>query len=261
MDQTRERHASPGYQFLMLVLCLYTLAILAVQTAVRLAPGTRGVLDAADYAVCVIFFADFIFELARAKNRVRYFVTWGWLDLLSSIPTIHLARWARTARVVRIFRILRGLRATRLIAMLVIRKRARSAFLAASLIALLLVVFCSIAILHAEAGADSNIKTAEDAIWWAFATITTVGYGDRFPVTSEGRFVGAILMCSGVGLFGTFSAFLTSWFIGPGDADRESAVSLELRTLTDEVRRLRELIELRSDHQVGAGSERSSTGS
>jgi voltage-gated potassium channel len=83
-----------------------------------------------------------VFEFARSKNRYRYFFTWGWLDLLSSIPAVHLARWARTARVIRIVRVLRGLRATKLIATLVIRRRARNAALAGSLIALLLVVFC-----------------------------------------------------------------------------------------------------------------------
>jgi voltage-gated potassium channel len=126
----------------MLVLCVYTLGVLAIQTAIRLEPGTRGILDIADYAVCVIFFLDFVFEFARSKNRYRYFFTWGWLDLLSSIPAVHLARWARTARVIRIVRVLRGLRATKLIATLVIRRRARNAALAGSLIALLLVVFC-----------------------------------------------------------------------------------------------------------------------
>ena len=133
---------------------------------------------------------------------------------------------------------------------MLIRKRGRSAFLAASLVALLLVIFCSIAVLNVETGSDSNIKTPEDAIWWSFATITTVGYGDRFPVISEGRIVGAILMCSGVGLFGTFSAFLTSWFIGPADGEKtetpsETSLMSEVRFLGEEVKRLRESIERR----------------
>ena len=233
----------------MLILCLYTLGVLAAETAVHLAPGTREILDVADYAVCLIFFVDFVVDLVRAKNRLHYFCTWGWLDLLSSVPAVHLARWARTARVIRILRILRGLRATKLIATLLIRKRARSAFLAASMVAVLLVVFCSIAILSVETAPDSNIKTADDAIWWAFATITTVGYGDRFPVTSEGRFVGAILMCSGVGLFGTFSAFLTTWFIGAPEERKTDDASLvsEVRFLSQEVKRLRESLERRPE--------------
>jgi voltage-gated potassium channel len=111
--------------------------------------------------------------------------------------------------------VLRGLRGAKLPAAVVLRQRAQNTFLAASLVALLLMVFCSIAILHFENVPQSNIKTADDAIWWAFATITTVGYGDR-PIPPEGRFVAAILMCAGVGLFGTFSGFLAACFYRPG---------------------------------------------
>jgi len=80
--------------------------------------------------------------------------------------------------------------------------------LAGSLVALMLVTFCSIAILHFEdaASTETNIRSAEDAVWWAFATITTVGYGDKFPTTTEGRMVAVVLMSAGVALFGTFSA-------------------------------------------------------
>src|SRR4051812_40819504 len=162
---------------------------------------------------CALFiFSDFCASLWRAENRWRYLATWGWLDLLSSIPTLNAARCGRLARIVRIFRVLRGLRAARVLTTLVLRHRAHNTFLAVSLLAML-IVFCSTAILHFETAPESNIKTAEDAIWWSFSTITIVGYGDRFPVTSEGRFVAALLMCAGVGLFSTFSGLLAAWFL------------------------------------------------
>jgi voltage-gated potassium channel len=239
LEEPRDRLDSPGYQVFMLVLCLFALGALAAQTAIRLEPQTRGILAYADYAVCAVFFVDFVISLWRAPDRRRYLVTWGWLDLLSSIPTVDVARWGRAARVLRVFRVLRGLRATRLLATLVLRKRAQNTALAVSLIALLLVVFCSIAVLHVETEADSNIKTAEDAIWWAFATITTVGYGDRYPVTSEGRLIAAILMCAGVGLFGTFSGYLAAWFMGPQATSDEPDVKAELVALRQELAAIR----------------------
>ena len=205
--------SSPAYHLLMLVLCLFALGVLAIQTAVTLDPQIRLVLEYADYAVCMIFFADFVVSLWRAPSRLRYLATWGWLDLLSSIPTLSVARWGRIGRVLRVFRVLRGLRATKLISTVILRKRAQNTFLAAALLALLLVVFCSVAILEFETAPESNIKTAADAVWWSFATITTVGYGDRFPVTPEGRFIAVVLMCAGVGLFGTLSGFFASWFL------------------------------------------------
>jgi len=79
-----------------------------------------------------------------------------------------------------------------------------------------MILFSSIAILQVEQDANSNIKTAEDATWWAYVTITTVGYGDKYPVTTKGRIIAALLMTVGVGLFGTFTAYLASWFVGEG---------------------------------------------
>ncbi|MEX0586958.1 MAG: ion transporter, partial [Pirellulales bacterium] len=175
--------ASPGYQLFMLVLCVYALAAMAAQAAFRLEPGTRGIIDYADYAVCALFFADFIFSLWQAPSRWRYFATWGWLDLLSSIPAVDVARWGRAARVLRVLRVLRGVRAAKLLTSLALQRKTENTFLVVSFVALLLIVCCSIAVLHFETQPDSNIQSAEDAIWWAFTTITTVGYGDRIPVT------------------------------------------------------------------------------
>ena len=239
----------------MLVLCLYALLALAAQTLMRLTPETQGVLDYADYVVCILFLADFVFSLLRAPHRWRYFITWGWLDLLSSIPTMHIMRWGRAARIVRVLRVLRGLRAAKLLVSLVLQRKAESSFLAVGLVALLLIVFCSIAVLHVETEPASNIKSAEDALWWAFATVTTVGYGDRYPVTSEGRFIAAILMCAGVGLFGTFSGFLAAWFIGPETAVGGPRVSAEIRQLREEVAELRRILERREVRRVVRGDE------
>jgi voltage-gated potassium channel len=226
---------SATYQLIMLVLCLFALGSLAMQATVAMNPEVRMLLDYADYTVCFLFFTDFLLSLWQAPNRLRYLATWGWLDLLSSIPTFDAGRWGRMGRIVRVFRVLRGLRAAKILATVVLERRAQNTFVAAAVIALLILFSCSIAVLEFEARADGNIKTAEDAFWWAAATITTVGYGDRYPVTSEGRLVAVILMCVGVGLFGTFSGLLAAWFIAPA----ESATDREIAELRREVRELR----------------------
>jgi len=72
----------------------------------------------------------------------------------------------------------------------------------------------SIAALHFEsASTDGNIRTAGDALWWAIVTVTTVGYGDLYPVTVEGRVVAVVLMVAGVGTFATLAGALASWFL------------------------------------------------
>lgn len=238
-EDSRTVEPSPGYQLFMLVLCLFALGQLGVQAVFRLEPNTRAILEYADLMVCIIFFIDFLVTLARSPDRFRYFRTWGWIDLLSSIPTIDLARWGRFARVLQIFRVLRALRAARTLSVLILKHRAENTFLAVSLVALLILVSCSIAVLYFETDPASNIKTAEDAAWWAVTTMTTVGYGDRVPVTTEGRAVAILLMAAGVGLFGTLSGILAAWLLGPSRAVEAE----KLENLAREIAALRAAIE------------------
>ena|ERR1051325_7534880 len=230
---------APVYQLFMLGLCVLALAGIVVQHAFALDPEIEIVLDYADSLICAGFAIDFLISLWRAPKRWQYFITWGWLDLLSSVPTLDFARWGRLARMARIARILRGLRATRLLTSAILGKRSQSTFAAAALLALILVIGSSTAILHFETLPESNIRTADDALWWAFTTITTVGYGDRYPVTTEGRVVAGILMTAGVGLFGAFSAALAAWFLIPED----EATNAEIAGLREEIASLRKAIE------------------
>jgi voltage-gated potassium channel len=236
-----KRSESVLYQLLMLVLCLVTLTILAVEALTSLPGEVRLLLRYADDIICAIFFLDFLVSLRSAPNKWRYLYTWGWLDLISSIPTFEVARWGRAARVARIFRVMRSVRVTRILGGLLLTRRAESTFLAASLIGLLLVLASSVAILQVENAQESNIRTASDALWWALTTITTVGYGDRYPITSEGRFVAALLMFAGVGLFGLFSGLLAAWFVAPSSEQEHN----ELEALRVELREIRTLLEKR----------------
>ena len=72
-----------------------------------------------------------------------------------------------------------------------------------------------------ETDKDSNIKTAGDAIWWSVTTVTTVGYGDRYPVTFEGRVLAMGLMVAGVGLFSVMSGLVASMFLGQRPEENE----------------------------------------
>ncbi|HEX7808600.1 MAG TPA: potassium channel family protein [Thermoanaerobaculia bacterium] len=233
------RSAMPVYQLFMLALCVLALTGVVAQNAVDHDSQIEGVLMYADTAICIAFGIDFLITLWRAPNRMKYFFTWGWLDLLSSIPMLDVARWGRIARSARIARLLRGLRAARVLSTAILSRRKQSTLLAATLLAVVLVFAGATAVLHFEDPNTGNIKTAEDAIWWAITTITTVGYGDKFPMTTAGRMVAALLMTAGVGLFGVVSAGLATWFLSP-DQKAETNSNNELR---EEIAALRRAIE------------------
>src|SRR5436190_23911777 len=115
---------SASYHLAMLVLSLYAIAALAAEAAMRLDPQIRTVLSYADYAVCGLFACDFLISLWRAPHRLRYLSTWGWLDLLSSVPVLSVARWGRVARIARVFRVMRGIKATKEISAVLLHQRA-----------------------------------------------------------------------------------------------------------------------------------------
>ena len=233
-----KRNEHPSYLIFVLILSILALVALAIETLFKLDQSTRTILDYADYVVCALFFLDFFVMLISAENKRRYLITWGWLDFLSSIPMVNVFRWGRAARIIRIFRVLRVVKSAKIITSLIFERRTQSFFLAILLVSIVLITIASISVLHFEITSDANIKTPEDAFWWAIVTITTVGYGDRYPVTTEGRFVAAILMVAGIGLFGTFSGFVASWFIGPQEKHKEN----ELQRIQQELEEIKSLL-------------------
>ena len=205
----------------IIVLSVYVLLALLLDTFLKLPSEISRLLLLTDNIICIVFLYDFGLRFYKAENKLK-FMKWGWIDLLSSIPAIDILRVGRSVRLIRLLRLLRAFKSTKHLVGHIFRKRAQGTFLSVSIIAFLLIIFSSIAILQVEDSPNSNIKTAEDALWWAYVTITTVGYGDKFPVTTEGRIIAGILMTAGVGLFGTFTAYVATWFIAGKKENEET---------------------------------------
>jgi voltage-gated potassium channel len=106
----------------------------------------------------------------------------------------------------------------------------------------------SVLILQVEGrSSDANIVTGGDALWWGFVTITTVGYGDFYPVTSLGRMIGVLVMFSGVGIIGALASILASLLVPPPKTEetQETAPSAGPNPGTEAI--LGELAELRTE--------------
>lgn len=175
----------------------------------RLDPSTRNVLDALSWAVWGAFALDLGIRLFLADNRRAYALN-HWYDVaLVALP------------------LLRPLRLLRLLAFVRILDRSAAHNLAGRVLvyvagaASVAVGLGALAVLDAERSAEAgNITTFGDALWWACTTVTTVGYGDRYPVTAEGRVVGVVLMVVGIGVVGAVIASVTSWILGRVEAER-----------------------------------------
>ena len=191
-----------------------------------------------DHFVCVVFFADFVVRFTKAKSKWS-FMKWGWIDLIASVPNVEVLRWGRLVRVLRVIRVLRGIRSFQKILSLAFRHKIKSGIGAVLTSFCLLVGFSSIAILVCEVEKDANIKTAEDAVWWSVTTITTVGYGDKYPVTTEGRIIAMALMISGVGMFGLLSGLVASQLMGANQPNEDiDKLTAEIRVLQQKVDKL-----------------------
>lgn len=229
------------FQISLGLLTLLTLAILVAEEAVTLPQELGKVVQGFDLAVCIIFFGDFCYRAARAPSP-RKFWKWGWIDLIACIPNLDILRFGRLVRLLRIIRIVRTIRTTHRLISLLLQRRTENALVLIFLTIFLVVAFASGSILVAESQIpDANITTAQDALWWSITTITTVGYGDRYPLTSEGRLIAVVLMVCGVGLFGTFSGLIATWLLGSNA--EENAPNPDVIALTAEVKQLREQLQ------------------
>jgi voltage-gated potassium channel Kch len=235
-----------SYECFILALSLLSLANILLVYLTR-QPDVGTVITLMDVVLSCIFLGDFAYRLFTAPTKRHYFVgQLGWLDLLSSLP-LPQVKVFRLFRVVRVVRLLRAVGPRRFFDA-VLRDRAGSALLVVVFLALLLLEFGATLILAVEIRApDGNIKDASDALWYTYVTVTTVGYGDRYPVTNTGRLIGVLIMTVGVGLFGTLTGFLANAFVTPAAAGGDDGGSggAELRAELAEIRRQLEALQER----------------
>jgi voltage-gated potassium channel len=201
------------YDLVIGILAIFSLIILIPIYFGNLSSEDKAVLTYLEDALCVIFLFDFFRSLRLAQDKGGYFFrSGGWLDLLGSIPISAFAIF-RVARLFRIVRLLRKMTGGEVRGIFTGRL-AQNTLLFTLVTALILVFTIAWLVLLAEQNApNANIKTYHDAVWWAFVTITTVGYGDFYPVTGWGQTFAVILMFFGLGIIGVLSSYLASTFI------------------------------------------------
>ncbi len=250
---------STAYNLFIFVLTIISLVIMVVML-LPLEDEAIGLLRVYDNLICIIFLADFFMRLITASKKSDYFIKeGGWLDLLGSIPSLGvtfkysgLFRLARLSRLTRIARLLRGKSRKELLNDVVANRSRYTAFVTI-LLALIVLSSASVLVLQFESQSrEAAIKTGWDAFWYSIVTITTVGYGDYYPVTFGGRVTAMFIMVAGVGIIGVLASLMSNLLMGriAAPAKEEApgtvlpyTVEQELKRMNNELAEMRQLLE------------------
>jgi len=225
----------------MAVLAVLSIVLIVAEYVVTLTPEQLNLIYIVDLGVCLVFAVDFTYRTFKAEDRMGFLKSY-WFEVLAMLPAylfglleteIFFGAIARSLRTIRVLRVLR------ILALAARLKRFTS--VASSIIQrshlIYLFTYSIIIILIGGLGAyivesripGSPIKSIGDAIWWSFATVTTVGYGDIVPATMEGRILGVILMFVGISFIGVFISSL-----GATLTERRFKTTEKPKTITDE---------------------------
>lgn len=173
---------------------------------------TIDLMQTFDHVICALFLARFFWELYQAPSR-RKFLRWGWIDFVAAIPEVEQLRGLRLLRIVMLVRLLRSTEGVaHHLATILKLDRAYTIMTATFAIGVASTLGSAFILLGVEGHVEgSNIRSAGDALWWSMVTITSVGYGDYYPVTTVGRIVAGWLMIVGLGLIGSTTGLVAHW--------------------------------------------------
>jgi voltage-gated potassium channel len=184
-------------------------------------------------ATWAVFLVDYVVRLTIAQHRWR----WFWRHLLDlaivALPVFRPLRLMRFFTIIALIHRNTGTMLRGRVALFTVGATAMTVFVAA------------LAVYDAEKGGGGPISTFGDAVWWAFETITTVGYGDYYPVTITGRIVAVGLMVGGIALIGVVTATLASWIVQRVSVEAEeasAATETQVEALRGEIADLKEML-------------------
>ncbi|QWC85303.1 potassium channel family protein [Nocardioidaceae bacterium] len=211
----RERWES-AVEIPMLVLAVVFVAAYAWQVVDQgLSSSTERLLEYVVWGTWMAFVVDYGVRLAVSRDRLRYFKQHWYEVPIVVLPMLRPLRLLQLLVFVRVIN----------------RGAAHAASRAATYIgmaAVIAVLIGALAVLDAEQdAAGANITSFGNALWWACVTVTTVGYGDFFPITVTGRLVALGLMVFGVALIGALTATVAAWLVGQVGEEREAELEAE----------------------------------
>ena len=228
---------SAGYEIFMALLSLLSIFNMILLIIIG-DPSLSAVLTLVNLVLFVFFGLDFLVRLKKSPSKSEYFLRqYGWADFLSCLP-FSQTNVFRLFRLIKVYRLLRDF-GIRKIKDAVVNERADTALFILLFVTILMLEFGSLGMLAIESQSTvSNITTAPDALWYMVVTLSTVGYRDQYPVTTQGRVLGAFVILTGVGIFGTLTGYLANFFLSPAKKKESGDELSDIRSQLDAIKEL-----------------------
>lgn len=210
-----------GYEIFIALISILSVFNLFLVFLPFVNPEAVHVLFTINAFLTLIFLFDFGLRLYRAKPRSFYFFhDYGWADLLACVPVL---RFLRIFRIFKAYRLVHKYGARSLFDYLSSHRADAAIFILVFTVVLIIQTGSFLVLLAEAKSPDANIRSSSDAMWWVYVTITTVGYGDRYPVTDMGRLIGMLVMTTGVGVFATFAGYIGNKLLTPKVEEEDAA--------------------------------------
>ena len=203
---------SPLYNIVLIILSVYVLSALLAEAFFISDPEIKRVLQYIDFIICLIFLSDFFYCLYQAESKLDY-MRWGWLDFISSIPAIDPLRWGRVSKLVRILRYLRAIKSMRILLTNLHASKYETLSLCVFLVVFLSFTLSSAFILEFERNYESELSSAEAALWWSFLNLMNAKASINQAVSPEGIVMTTLLNKVGLLLFAYLNSMLIAWLV------------------------------------------------
>lgn len=202
---------------LITALILYSVIGFSIETLPGLSPGMTLYLEYSETVVIVLFTLEYLYRLYTAPQRIKFiFSFYGLVDLIAILPfylaptlDLRMLRLLQLFRLVRLLKLVRYNKAMQRFSQAIyLAKEELIVFLFASM---LMLYFAAVGIYHFEHAAQPEVyRSLFDCLWWAVSTLTTVGYGDIYPITLGGKLFTFIVLLTGLGLVAVPTGIIAS---------------------------------------------------
>lgn len=232
-SEARLRRLEQFTELPLLILALVLIPLLVVPEVANISDGAHDALTVADWLIWALFAVDFGLKLAVAPQRTD-FLRHHWFEaLMVVLPFLRPLRVARLVRLARVAAVL----GVNVHLLRDLGEQRGTRFVVAAVLAVL-VAGATLTLLAERQSDEANIRGFGDALWWAATTVTTVGYGDQYPVTPLGRGVAVALMLVGISALSAVTATIAAYLVQEREQAGMGDILAEIRALRAEVVRL-----------------------